>query len=758
MTRMLLCFVVGLSMAFMAQTPLRAWEPPTIPVGTDAYLQWERWPYQQIGARSYMRSTYDRTGGNESADASHYLYQESNTFNVTLDLEGPGVLVFARYNHWHGSPWHHEVDHRDHVVQESSSPDPLHPVENSVFLPRELFPSPLAWTWSKTRGADLSWVPVPFEQSFRMAYTRTRYGTGYYIFQKFVPGIPLSQPIQSWNEKTLPDPRVLQLLERAGTDLAPSQARQVEGRITLPKKNAVLLADLHEGPSQIRAVEFSVPADQAVAFSRARLRVTWDGRKDPSIDSPVALFFGTGTFYNRDAREYLVKAFPVHVRFTGGRVHMACYFPMPFFREAKWELIGHEAAEINGLEWKLRLESIPESPQNVGYFHATYQDHPKPELGRDLVLLDTSRTESGGGWSGSFVGTSFIFTHQNNLSTLEGDPRFFFDDSHSPQCYGTGTEEWAGGGDYWGGLNMTLPFVGHPVGARRLEDSKAEEDRVHSAYRFLLADRMPFGKNARIQLEHGGLNQSTEHYESVAYWYGAPAASVILTDTIKVGNEESERAHHYRSPDASAPYAIVSRYELGPDLYLVDAERRVLYPSGFRSLTQPDVPSSVGIQTVVAYPAESDAGRKTTGTSEFTVHLDPTNVGVMLRRKLDYRFPNQRAVVSVADVGADGASPAESDYHPAGIWYLAGGNTCVYSDPAGELGETQHGVETSNRRFRDDEFLIPRQWTERRSAIRVRVAFTPLSRPLFPGQPVPELAWSELRYDVYCFVMPQWAP
>ena len=44
------------------------------------------------------------------------------------------------------------------------------------------------------------------------------------------------------------------------------------------------------------------------------------------------------------------------------------------------------------------------------------------------------------------------------LSTLEGDPRFFFDDSQSPQGYGSGTEEWAGGGDYWGGLNMTLPF------------------------------------------------------------------------------------------------------------------------------------------------------------------------------------------------------------------------------------------------------------------------------------------------------------
>ena len=83
------------------------------------------------------------------------------------------------------------------------------------------------------------------------------------------------------------------------------------------------------------------------------------------------------------------------------------------------------------------------------------------------MLLDTRQTEGGGDWSGSFVGTSFIFSHDAVLNTLEGDPRFFFDDSQTPQAYGTGTEEWGGGGDYWGGQNMTLPFAGHPAGARR---------------------------------------------------------------------------------------------------------------------------------------------------------------------------------------------------------------------------------------------------------------------------------------------------
>jgi hypothetical protein len=82
----------------------------------------------------------------------------------------------------------------------------------------------------------------------------------------------------------------------------------------------------------------------------------------------------------------------------------------------------------------------------------------------------------------------------------------------------------------------------------------------------------------------------------------------------------------------------------------------------------------------------------------------------------------------------------------------------VYSHPEGELGATQHVVETSNRRFRDDEFLVPRGLTAGRSSIRVRVTFTPVRVPLFPGFPLPELAWSEIRYDAYCFVMPDWRP
>jgi hypothetical protein len=667
-----------------------------IPVGLDAYRQWNRWPYHRIGVRAYMRSTYDRAGNNEHADASHFLYQLAEDRNVTLDVEGPGILYFVRTNHWHGSPWHYEVDGKDHIVRETSTADPEHPAQGSVFLPEAPFPRPLAWTWADTKGADLSWIPVGFENRFRMQYSRTNYGTGYYIYHQFVPGTKLSQPVRAWTEEP-PARDVLDLISRAGSDIAPAGLKTSTAR-TL------------RGPAMIRALEISVPRDKALEFSQARLKITWDDRSRPSVDAPVALFFGAGLLYNRDNREYLVKSFPMVVRYAPDRVFLSCYLPMPFFRSAKFELTGPAA---NSAEFRVRYATFSGKANEVGYLHATYRDHPSPELGKDLVLLDTRETEGGGNWSGSFIGTSFIFSHDGVLNTLEGDPRFFFDDSRTPQAYGTGTEEWGGGGDYWGGLNMTLPFAGHPVGAKSAKDAVSAEDKVEGAYRFLLADLMPFGRNARIQLEHGGVNESKEHYETVTYWYGSPAASLVQTDELRIGDEASERAHRYQSPEASAPYEITSRYELGPD----HVEGREIFPE------------------------ETDRGRKTKGSSEFTLKIDPKNQGVMLRRKLDYAFPNQRAEVSV-------------DGKPAGVWYLAGSNTCVYSSPRGELGAAQHIVQTSNRRFRDDEFLLPLALTKGKREIRVRVTFTPVETPLYPGYPLPELAWSEMRYTANSFVDP----
>jgi len=718
---------------------------PVVPVADEAYLMWDRLPYHRIGVRAYMRSTYDRTGGNRDADASHFLYQEADDFNVTLDARGPGVLYFVRTNHHHGSPWHYEVDGQDLVVKESATDNPVGAdkrLVRSVFIPEDLFPHPLTWTWPTTKGADLMWRPIPFEDSLRLAYSRTFYGTGYYIYHQFAAGTDhLSRNIATW-KRTPPDPRVLKLLESAGTDIAPigTDVNTAQGQLEIRLSQWRTVPCPSNTPATIRALKFIVPRDQAYEFGKCRLRITWDDRWHASVDAPIDLFFGAGHLHNDDDREFLVRGLPLVIRYVGEEVHLSCYWPMPFFKNARIELQNRGATPLKDVRYEVRTVPYPDPPNHVGYFHATYSDHPRPKPGNDVVFLDTSNVEGGGEWSGNFVGMSWVFSERGNLRTLEGDPRFFFDGSRTPQAWGTGTEEWGGGGDYWGGRNMTLPLAGHPVG-REAGKHSSQRDLLNSAYRFLIADLFPFGNRAVIGLEHGGGNTSREHYSGVVYWYGSPSPTLVLTDELAVCYEEDAKAHNYQSPTAGAPYTLVSRYEWGPDH---------------------DAPGwwhDEGAQALGArqfFPAERDTVRIMRGVSEFAMQLDPDNLGVMLRRKFDYQYANQHAKVSVKPDGSD------APWQYVGRWYTAGSNTCVHSRPPGdnfseaELAPTQHNVITSNRRWREEEFLIPRRLTEGVKRLRIRVEHVRDDRPLFPGHPYPtDNAWSESRYWAFCYRLPE---
>lgn len=719
-----------------------------IPVGWDAFLRWDQWPQQRLGMRTYMRSTYDRQGGN--ADMSNYLFMKEEEYNVTLDVIGKGTLCFFRTNFWHGSPWYFNVDGTDNVVKENGTDDPLNArkrITKAAFIPGKIFSEPLDWTWGTTKGADLIWTPIPFEKSLQLAYSRTNFGTGYYIYQLYANEERLSRPLSSWNVAVAPDSNVVNLINRSGTDIAPLGIKKKSGKLLLNKER-ITIASISGASYVIRALKLTLPLKNATDLERIRLRVTWDNRKQPSIDAPLCLFFGAGTLYNRGNLEYLVKGFPINIRYDyrNEKVELACYYPMPFFSSATFELVNdnQNAAEI---EYEIRYEPLTSAPSNSSFFHASYKNIPKPEMGKDLVLLDTKGIEESNNWSGSFVGTSMIFSHNAGLKTLEGDPRFFFDDSRSPQGQGTGTEEWSGGGFYWGGENMSLPFAGHPCGAPSKESAKNERDLIESSYRFLLSDLMPFGKRALIQFEHGGENLSSEHYETVTYWYGLPAASLIKTDEIDIGNEESEKRHSYYSPQASAIQSITSRYELGIDTF---PAKPWAIPGSKDTIKPLDYDQLIGKEV---YPAHTMDGRFTKGISEFTVKLKAGNQGALLRRTLDYSFPNQKAEVYIADVSQEEKENLQWRY--AGVWYLAGSNTYVQSFPRGELDKRVYNTRTSNRRFRDDEFMIPAMLTQNSTTIRVRIKPLIEERELYPGKSYPKgSAWSELGYEIYSYVIP----
>ena len=633
---------------------LQSKEPPIIPIGEQAHIDWHKLPYQRIGVRGYMRSTYHRTGNNESADASHFRYQESESMNTVLDVKGKGVLYFVRTNHWHGSPWNYEVDGNGFIVKETGTSDPTNALvkfEDTEFMPRSLFPFPLTWTWTKTKGADLMWRPITFDNSFRLSYGRTFYGTGYFIYHLFPQHIDHVQPRISSLSAHAPKKEVLNVIKKSGTDIAPkgNGVAEYAGELSLKPFESNTFFESKDSPSMIRAIKFIVSKDKALDFGNCRLKVTWDNRWHPSIDAPIDLFFGTAELYNSKGKEYLVKGFPLTIQYKGDSVHLSSYWPMPYFQDAKFEIIEGNGQSIDDIKWEIRTVPYTDPINHVSYFHATYTDHKFPVEGKDLTFLDTQQVEGGGEWSGHFVGMSWMFTEQGRLSTLEGDPRFYFDGSQTPEAWGTGTEEWGGGGDYWGGENMTIPFAGHPIG-QDSEKAKTNLDKINSAYRFLVADFFPFGNRAIINLEHGGQNTYTEHYSGVTYWYGIDAPTLLLTDKLNVCNVKDSQKHNYISPTASMPYSLVSRYEWGPD-------------TDFPNFGNPPEKKGDYYGSQLFFPAQQDSVRTMTGVSQFTVDLNPDNLGVLLRRKFDYQYPNQQAMVYVKAENA-------TDWKLAGEWYM----------------------------------------------------------------------------------------
>ena len=128
----------------------------------------------------------------------------------------------------------------------------------------------------------------------------------------------------------------------------------------------------------------------------------------------------------------------------------------------------------------------------------------------------------------------------------------------------------------------------------------------------------------------------------------------------------------------------------------------------------------------------SDDGRRTTSHSEFELSIRPDALGVMLRRRLDLQYPNQKAdrlrrrcqrpknpIGKRPALGTRLAATRSSSVIRASFPKRTRKQHVELMPPA-------HIVQTSNRRWRDDEFLLPPRLTRGRDKIRVRCEFVPV--------------------------------
>ncbi len=615
---------------------------PPLYLGLDAYRHWDKLSYLELGDRVDGQSTADPGGSN--TDSIHYLHVLPDGEHVLFDQVGPGIVTFLRMQETTGGPWNLSLDGHSTSTISASDLGQMSPTSE----PAAAFPYPLSLNTQENQGSSIIASAIPFQKSIQWTSQQTN-ANFYLLYRK----LPYGTPITTWNSN-MPTSDVVALLRCAGSDIAPQNIAQQNGNLTLSSGEATPVTMLN-GPSQVRALTFDVPYSEKVRFGNSRLLIYWDGEKVPSVNAPVKFLVGDGAGVYQPGQRPLVQGWIAGANGDGSSyMNYHLYWPMPFAKSARIEIVSND--NLQNIQWSVRYEPFLDPSNWWGTFHATYTSVPHPVAGQDMTFLNVQG-------SGKLVGTVVNFTTPG--STLEGDPHIYVDDSHTAQIAVTGTEEWGLGGDYWnGGVQTSLPLGGLPSSVNNPPGTNHDGAAL---YRFLIADSIPFNRHLTVRWEHGGADQSTLPYRATTLWYGTPAQTALLSDTVLPASASSRSAHNYTSP-GERQYQLTSAYE-----YTVNS------------------------------PLSTATGTSMTRTTSFTMALNPRNVGTFLRRTFDYCVPNQRANIFL-------------DGQFAGTWYTAGVSS-------------ETGVDGHSRCWRDEDFPLPAHLTQGKSSVTVRIQFVPTTNP-----------------------------
>ena len=270
----------------------------------------------------------------------------------------------------------------------------------------------------------------------------------------------------------------------------------------------LVLADL-KGPGEITHMWNTVAAQERGYSRLIVIRMYWDGETTPSVEAPLGDFFAMG-----HGVDHPFTSLPVTVTSEGrGR---NCYWPMPFAKSARITATNEGTKKIDAFYSYVDWRKLPKLPAETAYFHAQYrQEHPAV-MGQNYLIADLAGR-------GHYVGTVLNVRQLTPSWWGEGDDFWFIDGEKEPSMRGTGSEDYLCDG--WGLREMSQPYYGAPL----MEGYDAFSRTT--AYRWHIADPVPFGKSLRLEIEHkgvtfnekgeikSGFEERPDDFSSVAFWY-----------------------------------------------------------------------------------------------------------------------------------------------------------------------------------------------------------------------------------------------
>ncbi|MEW6442786.1 MAG: glycoside hydrolase family 172 protein [bacterium] len=484
---------------------------------------------------------------------------------------------------------------------------------------------PLVNFISESGGGYVCYVPICYRQRAKITLSVP---PEYYniTFQRFDG----DQTVETFSGDEDYSRLFAQWEEPARDPKPPADVSRRSGRLSLPAGGSGTFLS-EQGAGAVWNLYLDVVPFGFETASSIWIVAHWDGHLEPDIQAPVNEFFGS----------YYPEAAPQGLLFGRKDGRYYCRFPMPFWSSAALTLENRGEVDAT-IDYELEVLDA-RYPAASGYFIATHRQEDPTAIGRDYGFASF-------GGSGHFVGVTYTMTGPIPHTYMEGDERFYVNGSLSPAIYGTGTEDYFNAGWYIVIGPFSRPLHGSPFRLRRV-GARSQT----GCYRVHLGDLVPFFNGADFGIEHDGDNTNIEDtHSSVAYGYGKPDALLSSPDELHPADASSRAEHGYAAQGVEPSGIVDSVYEGDADDVIV-----------------------------------TDEGHLVAGWSEFDLAIDPANVGVLLRRRLDQSHGRQKAEVFV-------------DGSPAGIWYD------VWENP--------------RQRWADSDFLLPASLTAGRDRVRVRIA------------------------------------
>ena len=260
-------------------------------------------------------------------------------------------------------------------------------------------------------------------------------------------------------------------------------------------------------------------------YRKVLIKITWDDQDTPSVLVPFGDFFCIGNSYpgNFSSLPFNVSLKPEESGRYGAPCSVSCYFPMPFQKKARFEIINeNDVTFILYFYLDFELYKHPMG-EDTAYFHASWhRENPCKGWGPDIQVnspeVNSVSNLTGEGnyllleteGAGHYVGCNLTVRHFQGSWWGEGDDMIFIDGEKEPSIVGTGTEDYFN--HAWGMQRNAYPFYGTIV-------HEGDTDGFQVSYRFHITDPIRFEKSIKVTLEHGHANHLSDDWSSTAYWY-----------------------------------------------------------------------------------------------------------------------------------------------------------------------------------------------------------------------------------------------